>query len=341
MRSEAHPAFGAPPLPPDIAQLGHAHVFLGSDHDGNARRTGWVVGLTAVMMVAEILAGLWTGSMALLADGLHMATHAGALGMAALAYVYARRHATDPAFSFGTGKVGELAGFASALVLGIVALGIAVESVLRLMEPAEVAFAEAAGIAALGLAVNIVSALILGGGHGHGHTHGHAHGHGSHTHVHHAHPKAGGDSNLRSAYAHVLADALTSVLAIAALLGARHFGWTWLDPAVGLLGSVMIGRWAVALLRESGGVLLDMTDTGVAAEIRTLVETPGDAHLVDLHVWRIGPQAHAAIVSVAAPEGLGPDTIRARLHPVHELRHLTVEMHGITRRGDAGKAGLR
>lgn len=331
MRSET-PALGATPLPPDIASLGHAHVFLGRDHDANARRTGWVVALTAVMMVAEIVAGVWTGSMALLADGLHMATHAGALGMAALAYGYARRHATDPAFSFGTGKVGELAGFASALVLGIVALGIAVESVLRLMEPAPVAFAEAAGIAALGLGVNIVSALILGGGHGHGHghSHGHSHGHG-HSHPDHAHPAGGGDGNLRAAYAHVLADALTSILAIAALLGARQFGWVWLDPAVGILGSVMIGRWAIALMRESAGVLLDRTDAGVAAEIRKRVETPGDARLVDLHVWRIGPEAHAAIVSVAGPADLGADSIRRRLQPVHELRHLTVEVHGPAR----------
>ena len=323
MRSET-PAPGATPLPPDIAALGHAHVFLGRHHDANARRTGWVVALTAAMMVAEIVAGLWTGSMALLADGLHMATHAGALGMAALAYAYARRHATDPAFSFGTGKVGELAGFASALVLGIVALGIAVESVLRLLEPAQVAFAEAAGIATLGLAVNIASALILGKRHDHAHGHGHGHGH-----SHHAHAGGDGDGNLRAAHAHVLADALTSILAIAALLGARYFGWVWLDPAVGLLGAVMIGRWAIALMRDSAGVLLDRTDTGVAAEIRKRVETPGDARLVDLHVWRIGPEARAAIVSVAAPAGLGAEAIRHRLAPVKALRHLTVEVHGL------------
>lgn len=325
MRSET-PAPGATPLPPDIAALGHEHVFLGRHHDANARRTGWVVALTAAMMVAEIVAGLWTGSMALLADGLHMATHAGALGMAALAYAYARRHATDPAFSFGTGKVGELAGFASALVLGIVALGIAVESVLRLLEPAQVAFAEAAGIATLGLAVNIASALILGKRHDHAHGHGHGHGH-----SHHAHAGGDGDGNLRAAHAHVLADALTSILAIAALLGARYFGWVWLDPAVGILGAVMIGHWAIALMRESAGVLLDRTDAGVAAEIRKRVETPGDARLVDLHVWRIGPDARAAIVSVAAPAGLGADTIRRRLAPVGALRHLTVEVHGLAR----------
>lgn len=328
MRNEPPPAFGATPLPPDIAPLGHAHVFLGASHDANARRTGWVVALTATMMVAEIVAGIWTGSMALLTDGLHMATHAGVLGMAALAYAFARRHATNPAFSFGTGKVGELAGFASALLLGIVALGIIVESVLRLIDPAQVAFTEAAWIAALGLGVNLVSALILGGGHDHGHGHGHSHGDGQ---SHHAHAHGGGDGNLRAAYTHVLADALTSVLAIAALLGARYLGWVWLDPVVGILGALMIGRWALALMRDSAWVLLDRTDAGVAAEIRARVETPGDARLVDLHVWRIGPEARAAIVSVAAPAELGADIIRRRLAPVQALRHLTVEVHGLAR----------
>ena len=197
---------------------------------------------------------------------------------------------------------------------------------LRLLEPAQVAFAEAAGIATLGLAVNIASALILGKRHDHAHGHGHGHGH-----SHHAHAGGDGDGNLRAAHAHVLADALTSILAIAALLGARYFGWVWLDPAVGILGAVMIGHWAIALMRESAGVLLDRTDAGVAAEIRKRVETPGDARLVDLHVWRIGPDARAAIVSVAAPAGLGADTIRRRLAPVGALRHLTVEVHGLAR----------
>ena len=294
----------------------HDHVFLGAAHDDNARRTMWVVGLTAVMMVAEIIAGYWTGSMALLADGFHMATHAGALGVAAAAYAYARKHSENARFSFGTGKVGDLAGFASALVLGIVALGIGFESIRRLFEPTSIAFGEAAIIATVGLAVNIVSAVLLSGGHSHGHDHDHGHDHHSHT----AHST---DNNLRSAYVHVLADALTSVLAIVALLAGRFAGWTWLDPAMGIVGAVVIARWSWSLMRVTGSVLLDTTDDHVAEEIRELVETPGDSRITDLHVWRVGPDAHAAIVSVVG--SVDADTIRSRLVPVHEVRHLTVE----------------
>ena len=193
----------------------HEHVFLGSAHDENARRTLWVVALTVVMMVGEITAGYLTGSMALLADGFHMATHAGALGIAALAYAYAKRHASSQRYSFGTGKVGDLGGFASALILGMVSLGIGVESVMRLLQPTEVQFGTATLIAIAGLIVNIVSALLLG--------HGHDHDDHGHEHAHH-----GNDNNLKSAYVHVLADALTSVLAIAALLAGRYLGWVWL-----------------------------------------------------------------------------------------------------------------
>jgi len=303
----------------DIETLAHDHVFLGDAHDENERRTRLVVLLTAVMMVGEIVAGTWTGSMALLADGFHMATHAGALGVAALAYGYARRHARNPAYSFGTGKVGDLAGFASALVLGIVALGIGVESVLRLFQPIHVAFGEAAVVAVLGLAVNIASALLLSGGH---HHHGHEHhGHDHHGH-HHAHA---GDNNLRSAYLHVLADALTSVLAIAALLAGRYLGLDWMDPAMGIVGALVIARWSWSLMRDTAAVLLDRTDDHVAREVRELIEAPGDARIADLHVWRVGPQVHAAIVSVVAGQDLSGETIRARLAPVHELAHLTVE----------------
>lgn len=305
----------------DIDQLPHDHMFLGAAHDANARRTLWVVALTAVMMVGEIIAGYWTGSMALLADGFHMATHAGALSVAAGAYAYARRHAGDPRFSFGTGKVGDLAGFASALVLGIVALGIGGESVLRLFEPTRVAFGEATVIAAIGLGVNIASAVLLSGGHAHGHGHHHGHVHG-HDHAHgHGH---GQDNNLRSAYMHVLADALTSVLAIAALVAGRYLGWVWLDPAMGVVGAIVIARWSWTLMRDTGLVLLDATDAAVMAEIRTLVEAPGDARIADLHVWRVGPEAHAGIVSVVG--AVDRAMICARLRPVHELAHLTVEI---------------
>lgn len=311
----------------DLDRFAHDHDFLGASHDENARRTLWVVLLTALMMVGEIVAGYLTGSMALLADGFHMATHAGALSVAAIAYRYARRNTRNPAFSFGTGKVGDLAGFASALVLALIALGIGVESFLRLFRPITVAFGEATVIAVIGLAVNIVSALLLSGHHHHDHhghhEHGH-HGHSGHAHGHHGH----GDNNLRSAYVHVLADALTSVLAIAALLAGRYLGWIWLDPVMGIVGGVVIARWAWTLMKETAFVLLDRTDTHVAEEVREVVEGPGDARITDLHVWRIGPEAHAAIIGVAAHDA-AVDTaeLRRRLTPVHELRHVTIERH--------------
>ncbi|WP_233855789.1 CDF family Co(II)/Ni(II) efflux transporter DmeF [Paraburkholderia sp. HD33-4] len=297
----------------------HEHSFLGSSHDENARRTRSVVALTVAMMIGEIAAGYMTGSMALLADGFHMATHAGALGIAALAYAFARRNTANRAFSFGTGKVGELAGFASALILALVSLGIGIESAIRLIHPTGVAFGQAAVIAAIGLVVNIVSALLLSGGHAH-------HGHHDHDHHHHHHGHAhGSDNNLRSAYVHVLADALTSVLAIVALLAGRYLGWIWLDPLMGIVGSIVIARWAWTLMRDTAGVLLDKTDEHVADEIREILDSHGDAEIADLHVWQIGPQARAAIVSVRTHGDVTVETIRARLAPVHEVMHLTVE----------------
>ncbi|MFF7709508.1 CDF family Co(II)/Ni(II) efflux transporter DmeF [Pseudomonas sp. NPDC007930] len=302
--------------PPLSSTHTHSHVFLGAAHEQNARRTLWVVALTVVMMAGEIAAGYLTGSMALLADGFHMATHAGALGIAAAAYAFAKRHASSPRFSFGTGKVGDLGGFASALILGLVSLGIGAESLLRLLQPAPVQFGTATLIAVVGLAVNIASALLLGHGHEHGHEHGHDH--------HHAH---GHDNNLKAAYVHVLADALTSVLAIAALLAGRYLGWVWLDPLMGIVGALVIARWAWSLMGSSAAVLLDQTDSHVAEEIRQLVEQPGDATIADLHVWRVGPQAHAAIVSVVGQPSASAERIRERLRPVHEVSHLTVEFH--------------
>lgn len=289
----------------------HDHVFLGSAHEENAKRTLWVVALTVVMMVGEIVAGYITGSMALLADGFHMATHAGALGIAAAAYSYAKRHASSSRYSFGTGKVGDLGGFASALILGMVSLVIAVESVMRLLQPTEVQFGTATLIAIVGLIVNIVSALLLGHGHSHGHDDHHGHGH--------------GDNNLKSAYVHVIADALTSVLAIAALLAGWYLGWVWLDPVMGIVGAMVIARWAWSLMGVTSAVLLDQTDEHVAEEIRELVEKPGDATITDLHVWRVGPEAHAAIVSVLGESTVNAENIRERLKPVHEVSHLTVE----------------
>lgn len=292
----------------------HDHVFLGVEHARNARRTLWVAALTALMMVGEILAGLIFNSMALLADGVHMATHAGALGLAAAAYAYARRHAGSGRYSFGTGKVGDLAGFASALILGVVALGIAVEAISRLIDPRPVAFGQATLVAILGLGINILSAVLLGHG-DHPHHH-HDHGHDSHHHHH--------DNNLRSAYLHVLADALTSVLAIVALLGGRYLGWVWLDPVIGVVGALVIALWARGLLRDTAAVLLDASDPALVQEVRQQVEGPGDARIRDLHIWRIGPGAHAAIVSVT---GVDHASVRRRLAPVHEIVHLTVEIH--------------
>ena len=338
----------------------HSHSFLGRDHDANAKRTTWVVALTFVMMVGEVIAGYVTGSMALLADGFHMATHAGALGIAAAAYRYAKRHADDRAFSFGTGKVGELAGFASALILGVVALFIGVESALRLVNPTSVAFGEATVIAIIGLLVNIVSAMLLSGGHSHG---GHHHAHHHHSHSHHAHdhgtegghrhvhqegggydlhsheqvahehtaqrhrdPADGQDNNLRSAYLHVMADALTSVLAILALLAGRYLGWVWLDPVMGIVGAAVIARWAWTLMRDTSSVLLDATDDHVAEEIRDALKSCAGTIITDLHVWQIGPQARAAIVSVKGAAGVTASDIRARLASIDDIRHLTVEI---------------
>lgn len=302
----------------DSRHAAHHHDFLGAGHDDNARRTRWVVLLTAAMMVGEIVAGYATGSMALLADGFHMATHAGALGVAAIAYGYARRHVRNPRFSFGTGKVGELAGFASALVLAIVAAGIAIEAAIRLAQPVPVDFGNATLVAVLGLGVNLVSALLLAGGHHHGHDHGHHH---DRNHGHH-HPGHGGDSNLRAAYIHVLADALTSVLAIVALLAGRYLGWTWMDPAMGIVGAIVIARWSIGLMRQTSSVLLDMTDQHVADEVRTLVEADGRSRITDLHVWRIGPEAHAAVVEVE--HGPAADVLREKLRAVHKIAHLSV-----------------
>jgi cation diffusion facilitator family transporter len=305
----------------ELHALSHDHVFLGASHDQNARRTLWVVGLTSVMMVGEIIAGTIFNSMALLADGFHMATHAGALAIAAGAYAFAKRNANNRRFSFGTGKVGDLAGFASALILGVVAIGIAFESVGRLLEPRPVAFSQATIVAVIGLVVNIVSALLLSGGHSHGHNRDYDHDHDHHE--DHGHATRHKDNNLRSAFVHVLADALTSVLAIAALLAGSYLGWIWLDPVMGIVGATVIAVWAWTLMRDTGGVLLDATDAHLEAEVRENVEDNGDARITDLHIWRVGPGAHAAIVSVTG--GVDSETVRSRLAPVHELAHVTVE----------------
>jgi len=294
----------------------HEHVFLGAAHDRNERRTWLVVGLTTAMMVVEIAGGAIFGSMALLADGWHMSTHAGALAIAAFAYRFARRHARDPRFAFGTGKMGDLAGFASAVVLALVALAIGYESAVRLFQPVPIHYAEATAIAVLGLAVNLASAWLLGAGHDHDHDHPDHH---DHAHDH--------DHNLRAAFWHVMADALTSVLAIAGLVAAWSYGWNWADPVIGVVGALVIAHWAWRLIRDSGAVLLDAaSDQPLAAAIRSRLEQ-GHDRIADLHVWRVGPGHHAAIVALVSDAPLPVEQYKARLADLARLSHVTVEIH--------------
>jgi cation diffusion facilitator family transporter len=299
-----------------LASWQHDHVFLGAAHERHERRTWLVVALTAVTMVAEIVAGMLFGSMALTADGWHMSTHAAALAIAALAYRFARTHAQDPRFSFGTGKLGELAAFASAVILGLIALLIAYESVIRLFAPVAIRFDEAMLVAAIGLAVNLASAWLLRPAHDH-----------EHAHDHHGHSHAAHDSNVRAAFAHVLADALTSVLAIVALLGGRLFGWVWLDAAIGIVGAAVIARWSYGLIRSSGAVLLDtVPDPALAAAIRSRLEV-GDDQLGDLHLWRLGPGHAGVIASIVSDRPQEPDAYKRRLAGIAGLSHVTIEVH--------------
>jgi cation diffusion facilitator family transporter len=311
-----------------IERWEHRHVFLGARHERNERRTWAVVIMTAAMMVAEIVGGSLFGSMALVADGWHMSTHAAALGIAALAYRFARTHAHDPRFSFGTGKLGELAGFASAVILGIIALFIAYESAQRLFSPVTIHFNEAIPIAAVGLLVNLVSAALL---HDDDHHHHHDDAHDHHPDDHHHHHHHGHhhhhDTNQRAAYLHVLADALTSVLAIAALLAGRLYGWMWVDPAVGIVGAVVIASWSFGLMRSAGATLLDMVpDSDLTHDVRERLEVAGD-RVSDLHLWRVGPGHAALLASVVSDDPQDPSAYKARLNDLHGLSHVTIEVH--------------
>jgi cation diffusion facilitator family transporter len=261
-----------------------------------------------------------------------MMTHAGALTIAALAYLYARRHAHNPSFSFGTGKIGDLASFGSAVILGIVALAVGYESLMRLYSPVAIRFDEAIPIAVVGLLVNIASAWLLGGDHDHGHSHGHSHAH-DHDHDHddhddhdHHHGHLHQDHNLRSAYFHVLADAATSVLAIAALLAGRYYGLNWLDPIMGVAGALLVGQWSINLMRASGAVLIDaVPDPGLARKIREKLEF-GDDRVADLHLWRLGPGHTAVMVTIVSDEPREPQHYKERLHGLPSLSHITVEV---------------
>lgn len=420
---------------------GHDHIFLGAAHEENERRTWMVIALCAAMMVAEIVGGSIFGSLALVADGLHMSTHAGAMLIAALAYAYARKHASDPRFVFGTGKLGDLAGFTSAIVLAMIALLIGYEAIARLLAPVPIHFGEAIPIAVAGLLVNIASVWLLSGdhhghshshshGHGHGHHHGHAHGsHGDHPHDEEVHTivdphgvflvsifedgvppvfrmtpastdtklvdasavsvttirpdgsrqafamedrggclqsveeipephafkaivrlngsehelafdehdhgvsaEAVRDHNIRSAYIHVIADAAVSVLTIIGLLLARAFGWVWMDPVAGIIGALVIANWSYGLMRDTGGILLDMNpDRRLADSVRSLIEGSGD-RINDLHVWRVGPGHMSAVISVSTDDAARDSRFyHGLLQRFKDLSHVTVEVVPVAR----------
>lgn len=304
----------------DRSDLAHDHVF----DQGSAaaeRSTRLVLWITAATMVVEIVAGWWFNSMALTADGWHMSSHAVAIGLSVLAYATARRYASDPRFAFGTWKIEILGGFASAIFLLGVAAMMIVGSVERLLAPQAIQYREALAIACLGLAVNIACAVILGKAHHHGDAHGHGHEHGHHH-----------DLNLKSAYVHVITDAATSVLAIVALAGGWLYGWSWLDPAMGIVGAIVVAIWAKGLVVDTAKVLLDREmDHPVVDEIRDAVETGpdgGDTRITDLHVWRVGRQVYSCALTVITDDpGLTPDDVRRRLAQHQEIVHSTIEIH--------------
>jgi len=299
-----------------IKSLQHSHEFS-LNNDKGERRTKYVLILTAVTMVAEILAGTIFGSMALLADGWHMGTHVAAFLIAIFAYRFARKHANNPDYAFGTGKVGVLGGFASAVALAVVALVMLVESLERIVNPQMIQFNAAIAVAVLGLLVNIVSALILKDDHDHTHHHGHGH---DHEHHH--------DHNLRAAYMHVLADALTSLLAIIALLSGKYFGWNWLDPMMGIVGAVIITRWAYGLVQQTGPILLDGSiDKKYQSAIEQTIEGDSDNRISDIHIWKISANHYAAIISLVTHFPKPTEYYKDLLSGFHRLSHITVEVH--------------
>jgi cation diffusion facilitator family transporter len=309
----------------DLAPFTHSHAFGDAHAPRRERALWWVTAITLVTMAGELGAGWWSGSLALTADGWHMGTHAFALGGAAGAALLSRRAQGSQRFAFGGWKIEVLAAYTSGLLLMAAAAAIALDAALALGAPRRVAYREAMGVAVLGLTVNLVCAWVLARAgapphRGHAHTHDEAHGH-DHAHGH-------GDPNFAAAYLHVLADAVTSVLAIAALAGGLWWGLAWLDPVVAIVGAVVIGRWAVGVLRDSARALVDASaPPGLAAQIRALIEGDGDAKLSDLHVWQVGPGAHAAALSIVADRPLPCDAYQQRLRSVTSLRHATIEVH--------------
>ncbi len=305
----------------------HPHIFLGEAHERNERKTWSVIVICGVMMVAEIAGGLWFGSVALVADGLHMSTHAGALLIAALAYTYSRRYAMDRRLTFGTGKLGDLAAFASAIVLAMIALLIGYESVERLINPVQIAFDRAIPIAVLGLGVNILSAILLRDDHEHGHGRDMGRAHEDHdAHDHHEHDHIHRDHNLRAAFVHVVADAAVSVLVIVGLVLARQFGWLWMDPLMGLIATVVILSWSWTLVRSAGAILLDASpDPALSNNIVARLEQSGDK-VSDLHLWRVGPGHLAAVISLVSDHLNSPVFYKDKLAGLPGLSHVTIEV---------------
>lgn len=290
----------------------HSHYFLTKNAKGE-RRTYYVLLLTAATMIVEIIAGSIFGSMALLADGWHMATHTAAFLLTLFAYRFARRHESNPLFAFGTGKVGVLGGFASAVALLVVALVMAIESIHRLIEPQIIQFSWAIGVAFTGLIINIISAILLKDSHSHSHTDS-----GAHTH----------DHNLRGAYLHVLADALTSVLAIIALLSGKYFGWHWLDPVMGMVGAIIITKWSFGLLKQTSPILLDNSiEKNYELQIRDRIENDSDNRISDIHIWKISEHHYAAIISLVTHYPQKPDYYKQLLGDFRRLSHITIEVN--------------
>jgi cation diffusion facilitator family transporter len=317
----------------DVSAWRHSHSFDPGNRAAE-RRTWIVVAITAATMVAEIAAGVMTGSMALIADGWHMATHVVALSIAGVAYLLARRWSSDERFAFGTWKIEVLGSYSSALLLGVVAVAMVIESVRRIFQPESIQYMPALIVAVVGLVVNLVCALVLQG-RGHGHAHHVAHGPGAHAHHdddhhhhHHHHRDEHPDLNLRSAYAHVLTDAFTSVLAIAALAAGLWAGWGWMDPVMGIVGAVVIAWWAKGLLADAARVLLDREmDSPIVQRLRRAIESDSDAQIADLHVWRVGRGSYASVVTIIAREPRSPDVYRARLDGIPELAHVSIEVN--------------